>query len=64
VKYNPGGILWKGHWNRAEWTMAKETSGIAIFEFDCRHYADFVLPESRMINDSQRYNQNLLKKGV
>ena len=31
---------------------------------DYGHYADFVLPESRMINDSQRYNQNLLKKGV
>jgi hypothetical protein len=33
-------------------------------EYDYGHYADFVLPENRMITDSQRYNQNLLKKGV
>ena len=33
-------------------------------EYDYGHYADFVLPESRIITDSQRYNQNLLKKGV
>ena len=42
----------------------KKRRGLQIFKFDCRHYADFVLHETCTWNGRERYNQNLLKKGV